>query len=208
MTEEEISRINGVPALSYVANSVMTELSYDPVSGHLEPSPGQSEVYDENKREFERLQASLSSELAKWSEFFGSSKVQFVSVRAKNEIQVPKSAIKTSGKSHPHPDLIFSSEIAGAVRYVTAETSALSMEQVVCEEAMAQAYEPFLQKVLSKFSSYRYLWDRFVTSSAWVDGLLSLAKASSRMGVRCVPVFREQGVVIRSAVHPSLSEVI
>ena len=56
--------------------------------------------------------------------------MQFVSVRAKNEIQVPKTAIKTSGKTNPHADLIFSSEVAGAVRYVTAETSALSMEQV------------------------------------------------------------------------------
>ena len=73
---------------------------------------------------------------------------------------------------------------------------------------MAQAYEPFLQKILHEFCRYRYLWDTFLTSSAWVDALLSLARASSNMGVRCLPVFREQGLLIKAAVHPSLSQVL
>ena len=73
---------------------------------------------------------------------------------------------------------------------------------------MAQAYEPFLQKILTDFSKYRYLWDKFIISSAWIDAIFSLAKTSNRMGVNCLPVFREQGLFIKSGVHPSLSEVL
>lgn len=55
---------------------------------------------------------------------------------------------------------------------------------------MAQAYEPFLQRLLHEFSRYRGLWDKYVKSSAWVDALMSLAQTSKRMGLRCVPQFR------------------
>jgi DNA mismatch repair protein MSH6 len=113
--------------------------------------------------------------------------VKYVSARAKNEIEVPKSLIKKEGKGNPHKDLIFSSEIAGAIRYVTAESSGLSMELVEAEEVMAQAYEPFLQKLLKDFSKYRGLWDRFIRSSAWVDALMSLAETTRRMGLKCLP---------------------
>jgi hypothetical protein len=73
---------------------------------------------------------------------------------------------------------------------------------------MAQAYEPFLQKIIADFSKYRYLWDKFVTSSAWIDAIFSLAKTSLRMGISCLPVFREEKILVKSGVHPSLSEVL
>lgn len=73
---------------------------------------------------------------------------------------------------------------------------------------MAFAYEPFLQQLLMEFSKFRGLWDRYVQSSAWVDALMSLAQASKRMGVRCLPQFKEKGLSIIGATHPSLTEVL
>ena len=73
---------------------------------------------------------------------------------------------------------------------------------------MAKAYEPFLQKLLHDFCKFRGLWDKYVQSSAWIDGLMSLAETSRRMPVKCLPKFRENGVKIISAVHPSLTEVL
>lgn len=109
-----------MPEISYVAEAILRIVVYDELTGNLEPVPGELETFDENKREFERIQNALEEQLIKWREFFNCSKVQYISIRAKNEIQVPKSAIKKDGKTHPHPDLMFSSEIAGAVRYTTA----------------------------------------------------------------------------------------
>jgi DNA mismatch repair ATPase MutS len=37
---------------------------------------------------------------------------------------------------------------------------------------------------------------------------MSLAEASRKMGVRCIPQFREKGITIKGAIHPSLSEVM
>ena len=69
---------------------------------------------------------------------------------------------------------------------------------------MAQAYEPFLQKLIGDFSRFRGLWDRYVQSSAWIDALLSLAQTSKNMPMKCLPKFKEQGVKITKAFHPSL----
>jgi hypothetical protein len=55
-------------------------------------------------------------------------------VRARNEIQVPKTAI---AKKPAHRDLVFSSEVANGIRYVTHETSQLSQELMEHERAIA-----------------------------------------------------------------------
>jgi hypothetical protein len=128
MEWDELDKLKGLPEISYVGDSVFRMINYDEISGTIEPVPGECEVFDFNKKEFDFVLSKLEGELQKWKDFFNCPKVKFVSVRAKNEIEVPKSAIKKEGKTHPHKDLIFSSEIAGAVRYVTAESSALSSE--------------------------------------------------------------------------------
>ena len=69
-----------------------------------------------------------------------------MSVRAKNEIQVPKQAIT---KHRPHPDLTFSSEIANNIRYTSPETYALSEELKEHEQALSESYEPFLQGIVA-----------------------------------------------------------
>ena len=73
---------------------------------------------------------------------------------------------------------------------------------------MAQSYEPFLQKLLKHFSHFRGLWDKLVKSSAWMDALMSLADASKRMDLKCLPEFRQEGLRIKGATHPILTDFL
>lgn len=48
----------------------MRRIHYDEITGHLEPMPGESEIFDEEKKEIEKINELLEEELSKWKEFF------------------------------------------------------------------------------------------------------------------------------------------
>ena len=123
-------------------------------------------------------------ELTKWKEYFKTERVSFISIKAKNEIQVPKMAIE---KAKPHRDLIFSAEISAAIRYLTHETQELSLEAAAHEKGLAESYEPFFSEIVEQFCQYKFLWDLHLQSMARIDVLLSLAKAAQKMPHRCLP---------------------
>ena len=98
----------------------------------------------------------------KWKEYFKTERASFISIQAKNEIQVPKMAIE---KAKPHRDLIFSSEISAAIRYLTHETQELSLEAAAHEKGLAESYEPFFSEIVEQFCQYKFLWDLHLQSN-------------------------------------------
>ena len=49
MEEIPVNTDEGVPQVGYVAESVLRMVSYDDITGLLEPAAGQNEVYDDAK---------------------------------------------------------------------------------------------------------------------------------------------------------------
>lgn len=92
-------------------------------------------------------------------------------------------------KTKPHRDLIFSSEISAAIRYITHETQELSLEAAVHEKGLAESYEPFFEEIVEQFCQYKFIWDQHLQSMAKIDVLLSFAKAAQQMPHRCLPEF-------------------
>lgn len=92
----------------------------------------------------QEINEKLGEILQDWKKRIGASKISYISVRARNEIEVPLSDIK----KEKFKELIFSSQTSKMIRYVTAETIQLSESLMQHEEAMARAYEPFMNMMV------------------------------------------------------------
>jgi hypothetical protein len=62
----EIGKLEGLPQIGYVADIILRRISYEQITGNLEPMPGQNEIFDEEKKEVDRISHELESELSKW----------------------------------------------------------------------------------------------------------------------------------------------
>lgn len=61
---------------------------------------------------------------------------------------------------------------------------------------------------MQPFCQYKYIWDIYVKSISQLDVLLSLAKASIKFPVRCMPKFNDKELLIKNGHHPGLIQVL
>jgi hypothetical protein len=66
LSTEEVGELSGLPEISYIADSIRRRISYDELTGNLEPAAGECEKFSYEKKEMERIQGLLEGELMKW----------------------------------------------------------------------------------------------------------------------------------------------
>lgn len=73
---------------------------------------------------------------------------------------------------------------------------------------MAEAYEPFLNRMVLEFCKFKYIWDLYVNNISQLDVLISMAKVSLKMAPRCLPKFTDSGISIVDGLHVGLFQVL
>ena len=72
---------------------------------------------------------------------------------------------------------------------------------------MDLAVAPFLNELIRKFSSHKFIWSQFIDMISELDVLISLSQVSGEMEIRCVPEFIEFGLAYEEGLHVGLSQL-